>query len=369
MKVVFIINSLTGGGAERIMARLLGNSAAQANGAELHLILLDVEPAAYTVPASITVHQLDTKGSMFGGLVSLWRKISELAPDICVSFLTRSNLLSILICRIKGIRCVISERVNTSSHHPHNTAGNLARFLTYVGYRHASRVIAVSSGIAKDLSENYAVPPANISAIPNPIDSEMIRTSGAVPADLPYSRPLVVGMGRLVPNKNFAMLIDAFAQLGSSGTLLIMGEGPLLADLQAQTAQLGLTDQVVFAGFRENPFSIIKSADCYVLPSNGEGFPNGLVEAMCLGTPVISTNCHSGPSEILDDRPYFPVEAATECKYGMLVPTNDAASLAEAMRLVLQPDQKRNRSKLALEGASRYALDATIAQYWRAIRG
>lgn len=368
-KVVFIINSLTGGGAERIMARLLGNSAARADGAELHLILLDVEPAAYTVPSSITVHQLDTRGSLVGGLRQLWHKINELAPDICVSFLTRSNLLSILICRIKGIRCVISERVNTSSHHPRNAAGYLARFLTYIGYRHASRVIAVSSGIAKDLSENYAVPLANISAIPNPIDGEMIRKNGAAPVDLPYARPLIVGMGRLVPNKNFAMLIDAFAQLDSQGTLLIMGEGPLLAALEQQTAELGLQDQVVFAGFRENPFSIIKAADCYVLPSNGEGFPNGLVEAMCLGTPVISTNCHSGPSEILDDRPYFPIEAATECQYGLLVPTNDAKSLAQAMRQVLAPDQQRDRSALALQGASRYALDATIEQYWRAIRG
>lgn len=368
-KVVFIINSLTGGGAERIMARLLGNSTAEAQSAELHLILLDVEPAAYTVPAAITVHQLDTRGSLVGGLLPLWRKIDELAPDICVSFLTRSNLLSILISRVKGIRCVISERVNTSSHHPRNAAGYMARFLTYIGYRHANRVIAVSSGIAKDLSENYAVPLANISAIPNPIDGEMIRRNGDAPVDLPYARPLIVGMGRLVPNKNFAMLIDAFALLGVPGTLLIMGEGPLLPALQQQVDELGLGDQVIFAGFRENPFSIIKSADCYVLPSNGEGFPNGLVEAMCLGTPVISTNCHSGPSEILDDRPYFPVEAASECKYGLLVPTNDAASLAEAMRLVLQPDQPRDRRALALEGASRYALDATIKQYWRAIRG
>lgn len=368
-KVVFVINSLTGGGAERIMTRLLGNSTAEAQGAELHLILLDVEPAAYPVPPSIIVHQLDTKGSLIGGLVPLWRKINELAPDICVSFLTRSNLLSILICRLKGIRCVISERVNTTSHHPHNAAGYMARFLTYVGYRHANRVIAVSSGIAKDLSENYAVPMANISAIPNPIDGEMIRRNGDAPVDLPYARPLIVGMGRLVPNKNFAMLIEAFGLFGASGTLLIMGEGPLLADLQRQANELGLAKQVIFAGFRENPFSVIKSADCYVLPSNGEGFPNGLVEAMCLGTPVISTNCHSGPSEILDDRPYFPVESATECKYGLLVPTNDAASLAEAMKLALQPDQQQDRRTLALEGARRYALDATIKQYWQAIRG
>ena len=368
-RVVFIINSLTGGGAERIMARLLSHSAQASGGRELHLVLLDDEPSAYPVPTNVTLHQLDTKGSMLGGLAALWRVIGEIKPDICVSFLTRSNLLAILICRLKGIRCVISERVNTSSHHPKSFSGYLARVLTWLGYRHASRVIAVSAGIAQDLSDNYGVPPAQIAVIPNPVDGDFIRQRGADPLPLDYARPLIVGMGRLVPNKNFALLIDAFARWGGSGSLVILGEGPLKQALETQIADLGLTGKVFLPGFANNPFALIKAADCYVLPSNGEGFPNGLVEAMCLGTPVISTNCHSGPAEILDDRSYFEVGDVTDCKYGILVPTNEPGALARALATALAPGQYDVLQRKSLAGAARYDLNATIATYWRAIAG
>lgn len=368
-KVAFVINSLAGGGAERIMARLLTRSVETQPETELHLILLDIEPAAYQVPPGVITHQLDTKGSLFQGFKPLKEKLEQIQPNICVSFLTRSNILSIAVCRMLGVRCVISERVNTSSHHAKNIAGYVARIATYLSYRHADQVIAVSSGIAKDLSENYGVPKRKITVISNPIDADMVRTLGASPMDVNHPRPLVVGMGRLVPNKNFAMLLEAFALSGATGTLLIMGEGPLQDELVHHAGKLGIADRVVFAGFRDNPFSVIAAADCYVLPSNGEGFPNGLVEAMCLGTPVVSTNCHSGPAEILDDRPYFDITDVTECKFGILVPVNDASSMSRAIAASVLPGQRAERGARALAGAGRFELDTTIAKYWQAIRG
>jgi glycosyltransferase involved in cell wall biosynthesis len=368
-RVAFIINSLTGGGAERIMARLLTRSVETEKAAELHLILLDIEPAAYEVPPEVIVHQLDTKKSLRGGYGPLKAKLKEIGPSISVSFLTRANLLNIAICRQLGIRCVISERVNTTSHHPNTLGGRVAKLTTWLGYRHADRVIAVSAGIADDLADNYGVPREKIAVISNPIDGEMVRRRGAEPWDNACARPLVVGMGRLVPNKNFALLLEAFALSQAPGTLMIMGEGPLREELEQQAAALGIAERVEFAGFMENPFKAVAAADCYVLPSNGEGFPNGLVEAMCLGTPVVSTNCHSGPAEILDDRPYFEVGGMTECKYGILVPVNDAPSMAQAITAALAPDQKADRSARASEGASRYGLDITVGRYWEAIRG
>ena len=368
-KVVFVINSLTGGGAERIMARLLSHSGNRTDAAELHLVLLDDEPIAYEIPASVHIHQLDAKGSMLNAAIPFWRLVGALKPDICVSFLTRSNLLAIATCRLRGIRCVISERVNTSSHHPKSFGGNLARLATRLFYPLADRTIAVSAGIAEDLTKNYGVPAEKISIIANPIDGDFIRGRSAEVAQIDYPRPLVVGMGRLVPNKNFSLLVDAYARWGGKGTLLIMGEGPLRRELEAQIAQLGLEQQIVLLGFQTNPFSAIAAADCYVLPSNGEGFPNGLVEAMILGTPVISTNCHSGPAEILDDRSYFEVDGVTQCKYGLLVPTNDAVALAEALAVALAPGQRQSMSARALEGTARYGLEATIDRYWGAIDG
>jgi N-acetylgalactosamine-N,N'-diacetylbacillosaminyl-diphospho-undecaprenol 4-alpha-N-acetylgalactosaminyltransferase len=265
---------------------------------------------------------------------------------------------------------VISERVHTTSHHTKNLAGGVARALTRLFYPRADAVIAVSDGIARDLIDNYGVERSKIAVIPNPIDVADVKARAAEPGGTITSpRPLVVAMGRLVPNKNFGMLIEAFARLDSAGTLLILGEGPLRDELQTQIGDAGLAERVVLEGFQANPFATIAKADCFVLPSNGEGFPNGLIEAMILGTPVISTNCHSGPAEILDDRPYFEVSGPTECKYGLLVPTNDAASMTEALAMVLATGERQPRAERAVAGASRYGLEATIAAYWDVLRG
>jgi glycosyltransferase involved in cell wall biosynthesis len=358
---------LAGGGAERIMARLLSQSDIANN--EIHLALLDEEPSAYQIPAGIKIHRLDTKGSLIRGFLPLLGLTGLLNPEICVSFLTRSNLLAIVVCKLRGIRCVISERVNTSSHHPTTLAGRVARLSTRIAYPQADRVIAVSAGIADDLSSNYGVRSDRIDVIANPIDSNYVRAQANDTDNTDVARPLVAAMGRLVPNKNFGMLIDAFARWHDHGTLMIIGEGPLRAELEAHAQSLGIAERVIFTGFIENPFKNIATADCYVLSSNGEGFPNGLIEAMILGTPVVSTNCHSGPAEILDDRPYFSVSGPTECKFGLLVPTNDPDSLAKALALACEPGQRQPRSNRAIAGTQRYGMEATIARYWESITG
>lgn len=367
-KVVFIINSLAGGGAERIMARLATHSPRENN--ELHLVLLDREAEAYSVPDWIILHRLDTGGSLLQGYFALRRLMAQLQPDYVLSFLTRSNLLAIATRKAGRTRCVISERVHTTSHHTNDLAGTVARAMTRLFYPRADAIIAVSDGIARDLTDNYGVHADRIVVIPNPIDVAEVRARAAEPVEaISLPRPLVVAMGRLVPNKNFSMLIDAFARVEGPGTLLILGEGPLREELQAQIDQAGLSGRVQLQGFQANPFATIAAADCFVLPSNGEGFPNGLIEAMIIGTPVVSTNCHSGPAEILDDRPYFTITEPTECKYGLLVPTNDPEAMAQALAKALEPGQRQQRSERAIAGAARYGLEATIAAYWDVLRG
>jgi N-acetylgalactosamine-N,N'-diacetylbacillosaminyl-diphospho-undecaprenol 4-alpha-N-acetylgalactosaminyltransferase len=294
----------------------------------------------------------------------------QLRPEFVLSFLTRSNILAVATRVQTTKRCIISERVHTTSHHANDLNGKLAGLLTKIFYPRADAVIAVSDGIARDLSINYGVESSKIAVIPNPIDVADVRAraDGGSKSDLPKGQ-VVVAMGRLVPNKNFSMLIEAFSGLDGDESLLILGEGPMREDLEAQTQASGLSRRVKLMGFQSNPFAIIAAADCYVLPSNGEGFPNGLIEAMILGTPVISTNCHSGPAEILDDRPYFEISEPTECKFGLLVPTNDAASMTSALRTVLAPGEYESRSRRAVAGASRYGLEPTIAAYWEVMRG
>jgi glycosyltransferase involved in cell wall biosynthesis len=367
--VVFMINSLVGGGAERIMARLLSHSEDHARDRDVHLVLLDEETSAYTVPSWVTVHRFDTRGSLLHGGRKLRRLFRELRPDACLSFLTRANLLNILVGGMQGVRVVISERVNTSSHHPDTLAGRISKVLTWAFYRRADHVIAVSGGIADDLRENYRVPRARIAIIANPIDGALIRSKAEEPPALAVGGPYVVGMGRFVPNKNFALLVEAFARSGVAGKLVILGDGPLRSELTAAADGLGLAGRIEMPGFLENPFAVIKAASCYVLPSNGEGFPNGLVEAMTLGVPVISTNCASGPSEILDDQEKLEVTGVHWAKYGVLVPTNDAAAMAEAIALGLEPATRAGLAQAAAAGAARYDLAGAVKRYWDVIEG
>jgi N-acetylgalactosamine-N,N'-diacetylbacillosaminyl-diphospho-undecaprenol 4-alpha-N-acetylgalactosaminyltransferase len=176
-------------------------------------------------------------------------------------------------------------------------------------------------------------------------------------------------MGRLVPNKNFTLLVEAFRLCGAPGTLVILGKGPLREHLLGQIETAGLSGRVVLAGFQANPFAWLAKADCFVLPSNGEGFPNGLVEAMILGVPVISTNCPSGPAEILDDQPELEIADVHEGRYGLLVPMNAPAALARALTTVLAPDQRERRGQLSQAGAARYDMAGTLRTYWRVILG
>lgn len=368
--VAFVSNSLVGAGAERIVARLLSNPTPFDHQISRHLILLDDDEIAYPIPSSVPVHCLDTKGSLLRGAVKLKAKLAEVQPDICVSFGTRSNLLTVSVAKLAGTRVVISERVNSSRHHAGNLSGSLAKHLTRIVYRHADSIIAVSQGVAQDLRENFGVPAEIISVVANPVDKDHVTAQAAEQSGIEgFTRPVVVAMGRLVPNKNFSLLIEAFRRWGRGGTLIILGKGPLREQLRDEIVAAGLGGRVFLAGFKENPFAIMGKADCFVLPSNSEGFPNGLVEAMILGVPVIATNCPSGPAEILDDRADLEVSDVYEGKYGLLVPMEAPDALSRALNLALAPGQRELRSRSARLGAVRYDLTNTLATYWRIILG
>ncbi len=349
------------------MARLLSNSAAKAENWDVHLILLDREPAAYAVPDWVTVHQLDCRHSLVRSLISVARTLMKLQPTVTLSFLSRSNFANVLSGRLCGARVVISERINSTSHFGTSMPGRISKLLTTLFYPRADKVIAVSSGIRDDLTHNYRVSLDKITVIPNPVDRDLALQMSRQDPHEELPGPVVVAMGRLVPLKNFALLLEAYAKLDGPGTLLILGDGPMKQSLVAQARRLGIAQRVRMPGFVANPFAYIARADCFVLPSDGEGFPNGLVEAMSMGVPVVSTNCHSGPSEILDGAEVLRIEAPYEARYGLLVPTGDAPAMAQAIRKALQSDNNCALRAKAVEGARRYDLQTAVARYWSII--
>ena len=363
-RILFVINSLAGGGAERVMATLLRHSQAWHGRYTLSLALLDTEPAAYAPPDWMPVHQLDARGSLARSVLQLRSLVSRTEPDLILSFLTRANVSACLATAGTGVPFIASERVNTDAHLARGPSGMASRLLVRLTYPRARHVLAVSQGVADDLVRLFAVPRERVSAVANPVDGAAIRARGREPGTTVPEVPYVVAMGRLTANKNFPLLIDAFAQAGIPGSLLILGEGPDREALERRIAAIGMTDRILLPGFAAKPFPLIAGADCYVLPSNAEGFPNGLVEAMALGVPVISTDCPSGPSEILAGRPPGGVGGLVCAEHGLLIPCDDREALAAGLRRYRDPALRAHYADAARARADDFSVEASVARYW-----
>lgn len=364
---MFIINSLTGGGAERVMTTLLGHSAAWRDRYEISLALLDDEPAAYAVPGWIKVHQLDCRGKLLPSAWRLRQLTNALRPDVTVSFLTRANVANWASRIGKSKPWVISERVNSNAHLGNSISGRIGRWLMQLSYRHATHVIAVSQGVADELSEQFAVSSKRISVIANPVDTIRIGCQSLGKSPIDIDQPYIVAMGRLVENKNFALLIDAFAASSVAGKLLIIGDGPLRPVLEERIAGYGLQDRVILTGFLENPFPLLAGAQIFVLPSNAEGFPNGLVEAMSTAIPVISTNCKSGPSEILAGTAKMEITEMTLAEFGILVPCDDIGAMTESLEYLQHEGARESYAKRASTRTKSYSPEKATQHYWHVI--
>ena len=368
-RVLFIINSLAGGGAERVICTLLRASQDELRDSRISLLLLDREAAMYEVPRWVEVEQLDCRHSLIRSIWSVWRALRRARPDLTVSFLTRSNVANVIAGTLLGIPAVISERVNTSSHLGSGAGAAVARLLVKATYVRARRIIAVSQGVADDLRDSFGVRSERMAVIANPIDLDAIRVQAQSGAPVEMDAPYAVTMGRLVPNKNFGMLIEAFARSGIDGKLLILGDGPEREALARRIDALGLSGRVVMPGFAANPFPTLARAAFYVSPSNAEGFPNSLLEAMSVGLPVISTNCPSGPSEVLADLPREQIgPGVTFAPHGILVAPNDPDAMAEALRAMSDPARRAGYAECAPKRAADFGVARAKDAYWAVIR-
>lgn len=366
-RICFVINSLAGGGAERVMLKLLSASRSRHNAYDLSLVLLDDEARSYTPPDWLPVRQLDARGTLPRSMHVLWNHLRQTRPDVVVSFLTRANVANVLTTRVLGGRCVISERTHASQHLNRGRADVVARTMVRATYGRADAVVAVSQGVADDLTEVFGVPAGKVRVINNPVDADGLAALAAQAAPAASPRPYIVGVGRLTPIKNFQLLIRAFAESGLPHDLVILGEGEERPTLLRLAAELGLADRVRLPGFQANPFPIVKNAAVFASASNAEGFPNGIVEAMALGVPVVAANCPSGPSEILDGRSRGEIEGLTLGAAGVIVPQNDVGAFARALRLM---DDPQVRDRYARAGAARardYSVEAAVERYWSVI--
>lgn len=366
-RTAFVINSLAGGGAERVMSILLRNLQEQSESGEIHLILLDKEQQAYPVPSWIVLHQLDARGSLLRAVVQVFLCLRRIKPAAILAFLSRSNVACVISSMITRTPCIISERVDTSAHLGTTFAGKLKQYIIALAYRRATKVIAVSDGVAGSLERVFGVDAGKIEVIANPVEVDEIRARAARPSEPEIERPYIVSVGRLVKNKNFALLLRAYAESKIDLDLVILGDGPELAALVELSAQLGISSRVRFLGFMDNPFPLVQRARYYVSASNAEGFPNSLVEAMATGTAVISTNCPSGPSEILADEPRRELNDVLFAKFGILVPQNAVGPMKSAMIELLAEERNAHYRQTALERVRQYTPQRAVARYWSCV--
>ena len=337
--ICIFVPTLEIGGAERVSVTLANAFADRGNRVTL-LTVRDSGPFRSQVDAGVDIVALGGSG-VLTALPTLIRWLRQYRPDAMLSMMSHTNLIAIAarIISHTSFRLVISERISLA----HAVPGiklRLVRSLMRRLYRKADHITTVSKAMADEISSFTNVDASKISAIYNPvIDKNFIRQMDEIDDNLhPWfsdpTRTIILAVGRLDRQKGFDTLLRAFSIVAAknrSASLVILGEGGHRADLEILIAELGLEDRVALPGFSSNPFPSMKMARVFVLSSLTEGLPGVLVQAMACGASVISTDCLTGPREILEDG-----------KWGVLVPVQDADRLASEIAALLGKGQRPN---------------------------
>jgi glycosyltransferase involved in cell wall biosynthesis len=335
MKLLLVIPSLDGGGAERVMTAL-----ANAWVKDGHMVTLVTLAAGlddkYRLAAAVRRVALDVTGRSttpvdaighnLTRIRALRREINLAEPDAIISFLTRTNVLVLIAAgKLRG-RVVVSERSAPGA----RWIGGVWRALARPLYRRAAAVVAQTRRCADQLQ---ALTGCAVDVIPNPVGAPGCTAPAAASAVDRDGPRTLLAVGRLVPKKGFDLLIAAFAQVAQrhpAWRLEIVGEGRLRHSLARAIRDHGLADRISLPGFIKNVRETMQRADLFVLPSLLEGFPNALLEAMAEGKACISFDCEMGPRELI-----------THGENGWLVPTGDTRSLAVALDMLMQDDALR----------------------------
>lgn len=364
---MFVINSLAGGGAERVMATLLANSQEWIGRHDIRLAVLDDDGRDFALPSWLDVVQLDCRHRTVRSVAEVDRVVREWRPDVTVSFLTRGNLATVFAMARRRRPCIISERTSTSAHLGSGARQLVTKTLIRLAYPRASRVIAVSTGVAAKLGSDFGVDASRLEVIPNPVDIARIEIDARRPSAVAVGGAYILAVGRLVAVKNYALLIRAFAKAGTSANLVIAGDGPERAALEGLAAELGVADRVILPGWLANPYPLLAGASLFALSSNVEGFPNALVEALALGVPAVATNCTDGPAEILASKPMQQLSGVSLERFGILTPVGDEQAFSKALELGLNADVGQRLRASGRERAYDYAAPAIASRYWAVI--
>ncbi|MBO3457554.1 glycosyltransferase [Aetokthonos hydrillicola] len=336
--IAIFLRGLYEGGAERIMLNLA--SAFAQRDLNVDLVLARAEGSYLPqVPTGIRIVDLKARW-MPSSFPKLARYLSRDRPKTLLAALHYPCEIALWAKRLTRVstRIVVTEHntLSVEAQRIPQTSVRLSPLAAKLFYPWADGIVAVSQGVAQDLANITKLPNKRIQVIYNPVIVPEIFTKAKESVNHPWFKPgeppVILGVGRLYPQKDFATLIRAFALVRqlSRARLVILGTGPQQPYLENLIHELNLEQDVVLLGFVENPYAYMAKAAVFVLSSAWEGLGNVLIEAMAVGTPVISTNCPSGPAEILADG-----------KYGSLTPVGDPKAMAQAILSILAGNTKK----------------------------
>lgn len=365
MNIVLVISSLGSGGAERVLSGMASYWSEAGN--NVTLLTYSNSDDFYPVSKGVKriklglMHEsnglLDSIFHFFLRLYALRKAISSCKPDCVVSFIEKTNVLTLLACSFLGVRVVVSERTNPRAYFIRRSWSRLRALV----YRFADAVVVQTESLrpwaASICSSN------RVWVIPNAIDNSRLQAMSQIQdCDQHMSwTHRIVSMGRMTTEKGHDLLLEAFARIfleHAEWGLEIVGDGPLREKLSRQAESLGIADRVHFHGQLSSPFGVVKRADIFVLPSRIEGFPNVLLEAMCLGRAVVSFDCESGPSEMIQHN-----------VNGLLVKAENVEELACAIKsLITDPEKRCKFAASATKVATQYNEKSVMSKWDRVIR-
>lgn len=335
---------MAGGGAERVVSYLLAHCVQKS--LDTHLILMN-SSMMYEIPKEIKIHYIENFDINENGLLTaikiplLAYRFKSLAKKLkithSVSFLTRPSLINVLSLKIssQNYKSIINERSFPSLQYGNNDFRSVFnRFMIKRLFKSADLVVSNSKESSKDLILNFNVPEHKTKVIYNPIDLHFIDSFNPLQGFFSIENFNMISIGRLNEGKNHELIIRAVQKLNNpSIKLYIIGQGSLKNYLQNLISELEMEGQIYLLGFLNNPYDYLKAADLFIFGSNFEGFPNVLLEAMACGLPILSTNCKSGPSEIMNLE--IEKKDLMFTDYGILVPTNEPDLMAEGINYMV----------------------------------
>lgn len=364
-KILFVIPSLAGGGAERVLLDILTHLNREKF--TPHLALFEKKGEYLDqISKDVTVYDLNKRNRVdFFKLIFLlaYKIYPDIKPDIVVSFLDYTNLVTLVSKGLSFVKpkVIITEHGNLARSHKNERRKNIRGLFTRTFYPLSDKIIAVSQGTMRDLKKNFNIPTNKAKVIYNGVNVEAVTKLAQEGVDgygfRDKSVPVITACGRLTDQKNYSLLLKAFAKINKrvKANLIILGEGRKSEFLENLIKDLELCDSVFLPGFQMNPFKYIAKSDVFVLSSSWEGFGKVIIEAMACRVSVVSTDCPYGPNEII-----------TENVDGLLVPVGDTDAMAEAILKLLKDELLRKRlAEAGRKRAEDFRVEKMIAEYER----